>query len=188
MIGFSLLKVVQMKIFNGLTSERADKSVVKAPGNADYWALVKEIAETQEFVTNLSNNMSIMPDLEGILQESQNKLVELQSQLEKLAVPEDVMARLEELEKSHLELDSRAYVAQLAHKNEQTKAELQKSQLQVAKMQEEFIKEVRSLQNKTWGALNDLTTEVQTRLKNLETKVERLETATELQSLLTKLK
>jgi chromosome segregation ATPase len=177
-----------MKIFDGLTSERQDKSTVKAPGNADYWALVNEIAATQKFVTDLSQNLTIMPDLDKVLQAAQTKLSNLNSQLEKLAVPEDVMARLEELEKSHLELDSRAYVAQLAHKNEQTKAELVKSQLQVARMQEDFIKEVRSFQNKIWGALNEFKEATKQRLEALEVKVEQLNTGVELNALLAKLK
>lgn len=177
-----------MKIFDGKSPERPDSHTYQAASHSDYWNLVREIAETQKYVVNLGQNIKVMPDLEGTLVAAKNKIEELTAQLEKLAIPEDVMARLNELEQSHLQLDSRAHVAQLAHKNEQTKAELQKSQLQVAKMQEEFIKEVRGFQNKIWGALNEFKAATQERLAALEAQVEQLGTGVELNALLAKLK
>jgi outer membrane murein-binding lipoprotein Lpp len=177
-----------MKIFDGLNSSRPDKSTYQNATHEDYWALTSEIQKLQAFVAHMSQNLEIMPDLAGTLQAAKDKIEELQCQLEKLAIPEDVMARLEELEKSHLQLDSRAQVAHLAHKNEQTKAELQKSQLQVARMQEEFITEVRGFQNKIWGALNEFKVATKERLEALEAKVEQLSTGVELNALLAKLK
>jgi SMC interacting uncharacterized protein involved in chromosome segregation len=177
-----------MKIFNGLNSSRPDKSSYQAASHEDYWTLTQEIQKTQEFISNMSQNLTVMPDLDGVLQAAKSKIEELESQLEKLAVPEDVMARLQELEASHLKLDSRAHVAQLAHKHDQTKAELVKSQLQVAKLQEEFIKEVRQFKNQIWNSLTDLKDATQQRLQALETKVEQLGVGVDLQNLLTKLK
>jgi chromosome segregation ATPase len=177
-----------MKIFDGKSYERPDKNTVMAASHSDYWLLVQEIQKTQEFVTNLSNNLCVMPNLEGALTAAKNKIEELESQLEKLSIPADVMARLIELEASHLQLDSRAHVAQLSHKTDQTKAELVKSQLQVAKMQAEFVTEVRQFQNKIWGSLNEFKEATQQRLQALEAKVEQLGVGVELQNLLTKLK
>jgi hypothetical protein len=181
-------RTVTMKIFDGKTHERPDKNIVMAASHNDYWILAQEIQRTQEFVNNLSQNMETMPDLEAVLTAAKNKIEELQSKLEKLAIPEDVMARLADLEKSQLHLDSRAHVAALAHKSEQTKAELLKSQLQVAKMQEDFITEVHSFQNRIWGAFEEFKADTKTRLDALEAKVDMLSTGVELNALLAKLK
>ena len=88
-----------MHVWDGSSGSRADPTSGKSPDGKDWKAITKELQETQTFVTNLASNVDAMPNLLGDIEKKQEILDSLQQEVDKLTAPEDVVLKIEALEK-----------------------------------------------------------------------------------------
>jgi hypothetical protein len=177
-----------MTPFNGLTPSRQDLGANRAPDYEDYLALVKEIAETQVFVINLSQNLTAMPSLDGALRAAMDKIEAVKAKVEAITPPAELIARLNEQDKQLVAIDCRQQLTKLMWNLETTKVDVHKSKQEVEKLNETFLLEVKSFQNKMWVALNEFQEEMKSQLDSMEARVDNISTLAEMQNLLTKLK
>ena len=87
-----------MDIWNGTSSTRPDPLVRKSPDGEDWKTIVKELQATQKFLMNLVGNASSMPDLITEIEALHKQILMLQISAAKLIVPEDVKARVDEID------------------------------------------------------------------------------------------
>lgn len=88
-----------MHVWDGTSGTRADPTSGKSPDGKDWKTITRELQKTQTFVTNLASNVDAMPDLLGDIKRKQEILDELQQEVDKLTAPEDVVLKIEALEK-----------------------------------------------------------------------------------------
>jgi DNA repair ATPase RecN len=88
-----------MHVWDGTSGSRSDATSGKSPDGKDWRAITKELQETQTFVTNLASNVDAMPNLLGDIEKKREILDSLQQEVDKLTAPEDVVLKIEALEK-----------------------------------------------------------------------------------------
>jgi len=163
-----------MNIWNGLTSSRATLDNTRSPDHADYLRIVNEIQQLQNFVVSLSQNITIMPNLEEELQKAYTHIIGLQDQISKLEPPDDLRKDFVILVKQLQEIDSRKSIFKLQQEMESLKNIVASNQLQVLQLQAKFAEDVKGFQNRIWTTLNNLQKDVINRLVILEKRVESL--------------
>lgn len=95
------------EIWDGKTARRPTLDSVSPPDHGDWLALVAELVEIQRYILNLSGNIESMPDINKLIQKSEDKLKELVSKIERLSPPVDLCTQVEELQSLIKELDVR---------------------------------------------------------------------------------
>ena len=177
-----------MEIWNGLTPTRQDLGTAKAAGYEDFLVLVQKIQELQAFVLNFSNNMALMPDLEGALQKAQAEINSLQDLISQVSLPQDVKDNLTALEQTVVEMDRRVEVGQLRRDLESLKEKVARNQIEVLQLQTSFATEVKGFQNKVWGILEKLQKELNTKVVAIEEKMQHVDAQLDLQASIEKVK
>ena len=87
-----------MKIWNGTSSTRPDSLVRKGPDGEDWRTIIKELQATQRFLVNLAGNASDIPSLIEEVKALHKQILTLQIATCQLTVPEDVKARVNEID------------------------------------------------------------------------------------------
>jgi len=174
-------------IFDGTHPQRPTLSTVSAPEFADYKVLVRELRATQEYMLHLSKDLGLVPDLDTLLQEANEKLLSLKKEVIKVTPPEILSVEIKTL-KTNLDLiDSRKQVAILQGEILALREAMTKNQLQVLKLQETFAQDVKGFQNTLFNKFQKLEKDATKRLEDLETKVTQIHTQAEIGNLLTRL-
>lgn len=86
-----------MRVWDGTSATRSDSLVRKSPDGEDWKTIVKQLRGTQTFLMNLADNASGMPSLLTEIEALHKQILTLQVATGKLTVPEDVKARVDEI-------------------------------------------------------------------------------------------
>jgi hypothetical protein len=127
-----------------------------------------------------------MPDLEMVLQASQDKIQEVFNKIASLTLPQDVKDRLDQIEQVTSDVDQRVEVKQLRRDFEILREQVARNQIEVLQLQSSFATEVKGFQNKVWGVLEKLQKETSTKISALEDQVKHVDAQLEVQSSLEK--
>jgi len=173
-----------MKVWNGLTPTRNDLGFIRAPDHTDYLQLVAEIQKLQEFVINLSQNVTIMPNLEAELQKAYARVASVLDTVQQMTPPDDLRSEVARLDNRINEVDVRRAVLELQQELESLKNLVATNQRQVLSLQTNFASEVKGFQNKVWNTLTKLQRDVIERLATLEKRVENLSVHVDVAKLL----
>lgn len=177
-----------MNIWNGTTSSRATLDNTKSPDHIDYLQIVSEIQQLQNFVTSLSQNITIMPNLEEELQKAYVLVEHLRSDIRLITPPDDLIQAVGQLSVQLAAIDSRKDILRLQQDIESLRNLIATSQLQVLKLQGAFETDVKGFQNKVWNTLSVLQKEVRDRLEVFEGRVTSLTTHVDIAKLLGQLR
>ncbi len=171
-----------MEVWNGLTPRRSDLSTAKAASHEDYLVLVQKIQELEQYVLDFTGNIQVMPDLEKALQKSKDKIDSLQRLLNKISLPKDVKDRLDSIEELINDMDRRAAIVQLTKDFAIQRDIIARNQIELVKLQSDYVTTVKGLSNKLWGAIEGVQRDVAAKVASLTEKLEHLESQVQLQA------
>ncbi len=175
------------KVFDGTHQQRPEMSSVLPPEFIDYVILTREIAAAQEYILNLSQNVTVMPDLDGILKEAIEKIEKVQGDVKKVTPPARLKTRLGKLEDKVKEIDARKQLANTRSEIASLRDTVDTNQLQMLRLQEAFAKEVKGFQNRMLNMFKTLEQEATQRLNALEEKMSKVHLQAEVGNLLKRL-
>jgi hypothetical protein len=174
-----------MKIWDGKTLSRATLDSTKAPDYIDYLRIVNEIQQLQDFVISLSQNTTIMPNLEEELQKAYLLIEQVRQEIQTLVPPDDLMLVLKQFSAQLETLNNQEAVIHLQRKDIDALRNLvATNQLQVLKLQKSLENDVKGFQNRVWNTLTSLQKEFRDRLEVLESNVSNLTTQVSIAKLL----
>lgn len=101
------------QVWTGKTPSRKNLSDTMAASHQDFVAIVREIQAVEQYVLNIANNNTLIPDLDSKIKEADEKLAALRDRIDNLTVPADLMARIEIVEDRLTEFDVRNEVIKL---------------------------------------------------------------------------
>jgi DNA repair ATPase RecN len=151
-----------MHVWDGTSGTRSDPTSGKSPDGKDWKTITRELQKTQTFVTNLASNVDAMPDLLGDIKKKQEILDKLQQEVDKLTAPEDVVLKIEALEKKfNTDLEEyrkiHAYASEVLRTVNIFQRQLSNLGRRVDKHIEDSLKNHKSFENKAsnWQRTNE---------------------------------
>lgn len=158
-----------MKIWDGRSDTRPDPSVRSGPDAADWKTITGELQETQKFVSNLAENVGIMPGLQKEISDRAAQIRKLGAELGKLTPPSDLWITIKTL---GIELDALRGIYTHAAEVLETVQLLQQQILNLGRRIDSHIDDTsrwqRSMDNKVQTQQRVNEERVGTRLKALE--------------------
>lgn len=180
--------MAKLKIWDGTHDGRRDLSSVRNPDHKDYLVIMAQIQQLQMALNTGLGNLALIPNVEKLFADIEERANAFKKSIEALATPDDVQNRLKEIEKSIAAQDVRAETAMLRRDLETLSLDADKSRVQMLELQNAFNNEVVAFQQKVWNNLKAVEKAFKDQLAVIEKKLESVSIQTRIQSLLEELK
>jgi len=162
----------ELRVWDGTNPMRTSLSDIKNPDHTDYLYLVAELQRLQQAFISTVQNITLMPNLQGELDKALVAITTLQETTAALVPPQDLKDKIANLEKLQVDGGSREKFELLHLTCDDLRAQIDRYQLQILKLQETFAVQVTAFQSKVWNTIKTFETDVQSQLDENAKKLE----------------